>query len=113
MYWGKPQFQPISEMPLIATGIEQILQANEGQMKTLNELKGSCYLLDGATVSRIVNNFSEQKEYLVLYDKQLSLWQQATLSVVQQARLEDMQQSLSLAQMLNHKILKVVDALHN
>jgi hypothetical protein len=109
----KPQFHPISKMPLLEEGINGIVESSEEQLSSLNKAKDKPYIFDDAIVVRILKVFSEQKEYLKLYEKQFNLWQKGKTSVQQSNKLKELQLKLNKAKSLNAEILKLAKQFKN
>ncbi len=67
-------WQPISQMPLIASMIDGALDDTRDHVGTLNEARDRPHVLDDATIDRVERVHSEQLEYIDIYDQQISRW---------------------------------------
>ncbi len=67
-----PRWHPIASMPLIAHVIDGQLEGAEEQHRLLLQAKAGS--LDDATVERVVQVFTEEAEFLVIYQVQLDRW---------------------------------------
>ena len=67
-------WQPISEMPLIASMIDGALEDTREHVETLTEARTRPHVLDDATIDRIERVHTEQMEFVDIYDQQISRW---------------------------------------
>jgi hypothetical protein len=67
-------WQPISQMPLIAGMIDGALDDTRDHVGTLNEARARPHVLDDATIDRIERVHTEQLEFVDIYDRQISRW---------------------------------------
>lgn len=86
-----PQWQPISELPLIAEMIGGMLETATENYATLQEARPKPYILDDYTVNRVIKLFSEQQEDLWLYNEQLRRWQAGKLTSQQSREVTRLQ----------------------
>ena len=84
-------WQPISEMPLIASMIDGALEDTREQMETLTEARTRPHVLDDATIDRTERVHTEQWEFVDIYAQQISRWQTEKLSVDQTRELDRME----------------------
>src|SRR4051812_19761889 len=70
----QPQWQPISMLPTLAEHIDGMLAADLEQYETLLQAKPKPYVLDNATVDRVIRVFTEQQPDFWLFDEQLLRW---------------------------------------
>ncbi len=90
-------WQPISQMPLIATMIDGALSDTSDHLQTLIAARAKPHVLDDATVDRSVRVHTEQLEFVDFYDRQLQRWQAEKPSATQKrelARLEEQNRRL-------------------
>lgn len=90
-------WQPISQMPLIATMIDEALSDTRDHLQTLTAAQAKPHVLDDATVDRSVRVHTEQLEFVDIYDRQLQRWQAEKPSATQKrelARLEEQNRRL-------------------
>ncbi len=68
-------WQPISQMPLIASMIDTALDDTREHIATLTEAQTRPHVLDDATIDRIEQVHTEQMEFVDIYAQQISRWQ--------------------------------------
>ena len=76
-------WQPISEIPLIASMIEGALKDTREHIKTLTEARTRPHVLDDATIDRTEQVHAEQLEFVDIYAQQISRWRSERLSADQ------------------------------
>lgn len=81
-------WQPISQMPLIASMIDGALSDTRDHLQTLTTARARPHAFDEATVDRIERVHTEQLEFVDIYDRQLQRWQAATPSAAQKQELD-------------------------
>jgi len=84
-------WQPISEMPLIAGMIDGALEDTREHMKTLAEAQTRPHVLDDATIDRVERVHAEQLEFVDIYAQQISRWRTENLSKDQRRELDRME----------------------
>jgi hypothetical protein len=67
-------WQPISQMPLIASMIDGALDDTRAHIKTLTRARTRPHVLDDATVDRIDQVHTEQLEFVEIYARQIGRW---------------------------------------
>ena len=67
-------WQPISEMPLIASIIDGALDDTREHLETLNQARTRPHVLDDATINRSKQVHIEQLEFAEIYAQQISRW---------------------------------------
>ena len=67
-------WQPISEIALIASMIDGALDDTREHIETLTEARTRPHVLDDATIDRIEQVHTEQLEFVAIYDQQISRW---------------------------------------
>jgi hypothetical protein len=83
-------WQPISEIPLIASMIDGALEDTREHVETLTEARTRPHVLDDATIDRIERVHTEQMEFVEIYDQQISRWRTETVSADQARELDRM-----------------------
>jgi hypothetical protein len=81
-------WQPISQMPLIASMIDGALSDTADHLQTLTAAQARPHVLDDATVDRSVRVHTEQLEFVDIYERQLQRWQAARPSTAQKRELD-------------------------
>lgn len=85
----KPNWHPIRNLPRIADMIDGQFTEIKNQLKNLLEARESPYVLDDTTIDRLIKVFTEQQEYVPIFDGQLSKCQRGeNLSIAQQNEVD-------------------------
>jgi hypothetical protein len=71
----QPHWQPISQLPLIASLIDGGVTEAMAQRQILTEARGRPHLLDDATLDRIDQVYGEEQQWLGFCEEQLRRWQ--------------------------------------
>jgi hypothetical protein len=79
-----PQWQPISQLPIITQAIDGMLESAQNNLAMLDQARPGS--LDNYTIGRVVEVFTTQRDDLWLYDEQLKRWRATQLT--QQQRRE-------------------------
>src|SRR5208282_6087169 len=85
-------WQPISQMPLIASMIDGALDDTRDHVGTLNKARDRPHVLDDATIDRVERVHSEQLEYIDIYDQQISRWRTEKPSADRTRKLDQMEE---------------------
>ena len=85
-------WQPISQMPLIAGMIDGALDDTRDHVGTLNEARARPHVLDDATIGRIERVHTEQLEFVDIYDRQISRWRTEKPTADQTRKLDRMEE---------------------
>jgi len=83
-----PQWQPIEQLPMIASHIDGMLETATEQYETLQLAKLKPFVLDNYTVGRVIDVFTTQQGDLWLFDEQLRRWERGTLTSAQRQEVE-------------------------
>ncbi len=83
-------WQPISEMPLIASMIDGALEDTREHMETLTKAQTGPHVIDDATIDRTERVHAEQMEFVKIYAEQISRWRTETVSADQARELDRM-----------------------
>jgi hypothetical protein len=67
-------WQPISQVPLIASMISTSLAETREHLGTLTKAKDRPHVLDDATIDRVEQVHAEQMEFIGIYDQQITRW---------------------------------------
>ena len=99
----QPQWQPISQMPFVSEMICGMFCEAQKLYKDLLLARPKPHVLDDATVSRVIDVYTTQKDDLWLYEGQLKHWQKSKLTDRQEQDIEWMQaQLLQLREQIDH-----------
>jgi hypothetical protein len=81
-------WQPISEIPLIASMIDVALDDTRVHLTTLTEARARPHLLDDDTICRSDRIHGEQLEFVDIYDEQIRRWRTQGPSAAQSLELD-------------------------
>ena len=79
---------PISKLPLFTAMIHDGLANTEEQYETFLKAKAKPHVLDDATVNRAIRLYEAQIEDVKLFERQLTWWQEETLTDSQRQQVE-------------------------
>jgi len=83
-------WQPISQMPLIASMITASLNDTREHLGTLSKAKDRPHVLDDATINRVEQVHTEQMDYVEIYAQQIGRWRNERPSAAQARELDRM-----------------------
>lgn len=83
-------WQPISQMPLIASMIDEALDDTRDHIGTLSQARARPHVLDDATIDRIERVHTEQLEFVDIYDQQIVRWRAEKLAADHARELDRM-----------------------
>ncbi len=83
-------WQPISQMPLIASMIDGALDDTRQHLETLTQARTRPHVLDDATLDRVEQVHAEQLEFIGIYAQQISRWRTEQPSAGQTRELDRM-----------------------
>jgi hypothetical protein len=83
-----PRWQPISQLPFIADVIDGMLASAAETGQALEEARPKPYVLDDATVHRVLQVYTAQQNDLWLYEEQLRRWGTLSLTAAQRQEVE-------------------------
>jgi hypothetical protein len=106
---SKPNWQPLSLLPVVAMMIDEVVQNSEEQHETFSEVKDKPHVLDDATVSRAIRLYKAQLEDVQLYREQLTRWQAQPLTGDQRREVDRLLGQLSRLKQLSEAILEMLD----
>jgi signal transduction histidine kinase len=84
----EPQWQPLSQLPFIASVIDGQLSDVQEQWETLQEGRSRPYVFDDVLVDRIEQVYGEMLEDHWLWPEQLRRWSLLRLTATQKAEIE-------------------------
>jgi len=84
-------WQPINQMPLIASMITASLNDTREHLGTLTKATDRPHVLDDATIDRVEQVHTEQMQYINIYTQQIARWRTAKPSAVQAKELDRME----------------------
>jgi len=99
-------WQPISQMPLIASMIATSLADTQEHLGTLAEARNRPHALDDATIDRVEQVHTEQMEFIGIYGQQITRWRAEQPS---SARISELDRMDSQNQQLRDVTKAVLD----
>ena len=87
----KPQWQPLSRLPSVASMIDGALADTQEQYQTLLEAKPRPHVLDDYIVGRVTKVYGDQPKDVVLYAEQLARWASGPLTTAQREEVARLQ----------------------
>ena len=84
-------WQPISEIPLVASMIESALRDTREHFETLAKARVRPHVLDDATIDRVEQVHAEQLQFVDIYAQQISRWRAEKPSADQTRELDRME----------------------
>ncbi len=81
-------WQPLSQIPLLASMIDGALADTREHLETLTEARSQPHILDDATIDRSERVHTEQMEFIDLYEQQIRRWRTENPSVAQNSELD-------------------------
>jgi hypothetical protein len=81
-------WQPLNQIPLIASMIDGALADTREHLETLTEGRSRPHLLDDATINRSERVHTEQMEFVDLYEQQIRRWRAENPSAAQNTELD-------------------------
>jgi len=106
-----PTWQPITRLPLIAAAIDGMLSSAEEQYPLLLKARPTPYVLDDATVGRVLQVFTTQRDDLWMYEEQLRRWGAGTLTGAQRQEVTRLTGQLGRLRQVITTILALADEL--
>ncbi|MEX5522491.1 hypothetical protein [Bacillus cereus] len=103
---NQPNWQPIQNLPIIANLIDgQFIDAKE-QYINLLEARNKPHVLDDATIQRTIRVYTEQLEFVWIFEEQLSKWiKEERLTPIEQSEIERLQGQV---QQLHHNLTNIL-----
>jgi hypothetical protein len=107
----QPQWQPITQLSLIARHIDGMLESASEQYANLLQAQPKPYVLDDYTIGRVREVFTTQQNDLWLFDEQLRRWQTGQLSTAQREEVERLVGQMAKLRQVIVDILNLADEL--
>ena len=108
-----PRFHPITLLPTIAEALDEMVDDGEVQFKNLDATRDKPYVLDDATVERVIRCYSEQRTYVPFYKEQLARWAKLDLTGEQRCEVTRLQSQIEDLDRILSDILTLADELNN
>ena len=106
-----PTWQPIAQLPLIASVIDGMLEAAEEQYQTLLQARSQPHVLDDATVGRVVAVYRTQRDDLWLFEEQGRRWAAEALTPAQRRDVNHLAEQVGQLRQVLDTILSLADEL--
>jgi hypothetical protein len=106
-------WQPISQMPLIASMIDGALNDTRKHLTTLKQAKTRPHVLDDATVDRSIRVHTEQMEYVDIYAQQITRWRTERPSAAQRRELDRIESQNQTLRTVTTEVLATARELGN
>ncbi|HDW3055788.1 TPA: hypothetical protein RMI67_003443 [Bacillus cereus] len=103
---NQPNWQPIQNLPIIANLI--VGQASDAKEQYINllEVRNKPHVLDDATIQRTIRVYTEQLEFVWIFEEQLSKWiKEERLTPIEQSEIERLQGQV---QQLHHTLTDIL-----
>ena len=94
------KWQPISQMPLVASMIDSAVNETADHIRTLTKARVRPHVLDDAAIDRVERVHSEQLEFVDIYAEQLRRWRDEGPSAAQRLELDRLEEQ-------NHRLREV------
>ncbi|HDR7494932.1 hypothetical protein ACT7DC_02690 [Bacillus cereus] len=103
---NQPNWQPIKNLPIIANLIDgQSADAKE-QYANLFEARNKPHVLNDAIIQRTIHVYTEQLEFVWIFEEQLSKWQkEERLTPIEQSEIERLKGQV---QQLHHTLTDIL-----
>jgi len=85
-------WQPISQMSLVASMIDSALNDTADHIRTLTEARARPHVLDDATIDRVERVHGEQLEFVDIFAEQLRRWRDEGPSAAQRQELDRLEE---------------------
>ncbi|GAC1625208.1 MAG: hypothetical protein NVS4B4_09220 [Bradyrhizobium sp.] len=100
-------WQPIGQMPLIASMIDGSLNDTSKHLQTLTEARTQPHVLDDATIDRVEQVHTEQMDFIDIYTQQISRWRAEKPSPSQTRELDRMAAQNQRLRAVTAKVLEL------
>lgn len=100
-------WQPISEMPMIASMIDGALHDTREHLGTLTEARARPHVLDDATLDRVERVHDEQLAFVDIYAQQIHRWRTEKPSAGQTRELGRMEEQNRQLRVATEEVLAI------
>ncbi len=107
----QPIWRPISDLPLIAWAIRNMLECAKEQYETLVPCRQTPHVLDDHLIGRVLKLHREQKEDLWFYQEQLARWKKQKLTAGQRKEIEALAGELANAAAMIDSVIALAEEL--
>ena len=106
-------WQPISQMLLVANMIDTSLNETREHLGTLSKAKDRPHVLDDATINRVKRVHAEQMDYVEIYAQQIGRWRKEKPSAAQARELDRMDNQNRQLRAVTADVLALAGELRN
>ncbi|MGH7086821.1 MAG: hypothetical protein ACREFN_17720 [Acetobacteraceae bacterium] len=106
-------WQPISQMPLVASMIDGALSDTADHIQTLTKARARPHVLDDVTIDRVERVHREQLEFVDIYAEQLRRWLDQGPSAAQRRELNRLEQQNHHLRQVTTEVLALAAELRN
>ena len=104
-------WQPISQMPLVASMIDGALSDTVDHLQTLTKARAQPHVLDDAIIDRVERVHREQLQFVDIYAEQLRRWRDESASTAQRRELDRLQEQNRLLRQITTEVLTLATEL--
>lgn len=108
-----PNWQPISQLPLITQMINEELNDTQSQYQNLQPAVARPHILNDYTVGRLIKVFGERQEFFGIYAEQLFGWKALNLTTEQKQEVERLEKQLEKLVEVNTQIVTLANQLQS
>lgn len=109
----KPNWQPISMLPVFTQMIDGMLEASTEQLQNMRLVIDKPHILDDATLSNMIKQYQQQIDDNWLYEEQFKRWQQEDLVSEEIEEIGRLTIASINLKKTNEAILKIVKSIEN
>jgi hypothetical protein len=104
-------WQPISQMKLVASMIDDALGDTRKHLETLTKARARPHVLDDTTIDRVEQVHTEQMEFVDIYTQQIARWRTEKPSPAQTRKLDRMQEQNQQLHLVTADVLALASEL--
>jgi molecular chaperone GrpE (heat shock protein) len=106
---AEPNWQPISQLPLLTSMVDDVLENTEEQYQSFAAVKDRPHVLDDDIVNRAIRLYQAQIDDVWFYEQQFARWQAEPLTDSQRAEVDRLSAQLPRIKELSQAILNLMD----
>ncbi len=104
-----PNFYPIANLSMFSKLLDEQLENDLEQLATLKQAEDRPHILDNATVTRIINLYTDAADLIWYYEQQLHRWRQGKLTEQQSREISRLDQQVADLDQCHRDILELCD----
>lgn len=105
----EPNWQPISQLPLLTAMVDGVLENTEEQYQTFESVKDRPHVLDDDIVNRAIKLYRAQIDDVRFYEEQFARWLAEPLTEDQRREVNRLNGQLPRIKELSQAILDLMD----